>query len=133
MSDATTAQDASLPLVTTTQHTTESEGVGNIAGGLFSKETMMNFLPIVLIFAVFYFFIIRPQIKKQKEQEALVKSSKKGDKVIVGGGIIGKIFKEKEEGTILLEVAKDVHIEVLKSSIVSIMGDKVQSSVDKKK
>jgi preprotein translocase subunit YajC len=93
-------------------------------GGFFSKEALMNFMPIILIFAVFYFFIIRPQMKKQREQVALVQSAKKGDSVIVAGGIIGKIVREKEGDIIILEVAKGVQIEVLKSSIISKVDNK---------
>ena len=113
-------------LTLATAQITEAASVGGIRG-FFSKETIMNFLPIILIFAVFYFFIIRPQIKKQKDQANLVKSSKKGDKVIVAGGIIGKIIKEKKGDIILLEITKNVHIDVLRSSIVTIMDNKIGS------
>jgi preprotein translocase subunit YajC len=101
--------------------------------GFMSKETIMNFLPIILIFAVFYFFIIRPQIKKQKDQETLVKSSKKGDKVIVAGGIIGKIVKEKEADIIIIEIAQGVQIEALRSSIISIVKLDKDVPAEKKK
>jgi preprotein translocase subunit YajC len=112
---------------TTTQATTTEVQVPADAvasGGFFSKEALMNFMPIILIFAVFYFFIIRPQMKKQREQQALVQSAKKGDSVIVAGGIIGKIVREKEGDIIILEVAKGVQIEVLKTSIVSKVDNK---------
>jgi len=115
--------------------TAQAEDISAAEGsqGFFSKETVMNFLPIILIFAVFYFFIIRPQIKKQKDQENLVSSSKKGDKVIVAGGIIGKIVKEKEGDVILIEIAKNVQIEALRSSIVAKFDDKKSLSKPKKK
>ena len=119
-------------LTLTTTQTTEATEAGS-TGGFFSKEAIMNFLPIILIFAVFYFFIIRPQIKKQKDQENLVKSSKKGDKVIVAGGIIGTIIKEKKGDIILLEIAKNVHIDVLRSSIVAIVDNKIIGAESKKK
>ncbi|NRA74210.1 MAG: preprotein translocase subunit YajC [Rickettsiales bacterium] len=119
-------------LTLTTAQTTQPSG-GSGLQNFFSKESIMNFLPIILIFGVFYFFIIRQQIKKQKDQENLVKSSKKGDRVIVAGGIIGKIVKEKEGDIILLEIAKNVHIEVLRSSIVAIVENKKALSKSKKK
>jgi len=119
-------------LTLATEQTTETAEAGGIEG-FFSKEAMMNFLPIILIFAVFYFFIIRPQMKKQRDQANLIKSSKKGDKVIVAGGIIGKIIKEKKGDIILIEITKNVHIEVLKSSIVSIVDNKIIGSEPKKK
>ena len=124
--------DTNQELTLTTTEVIETPNEAGI-GGFFSKEGVMNFLPIVLIFAVFYFFIIRPQIKKQKTQEALIKSSKKGDKVIVAGGIIGKIIKEKEGNIIVLEIAKNVQIEALKSSIISFVGDKKETVEAKKK
>jgi len=117
--------------IATTQATDPSSEV--TTEGFFSKEGIMNFLPIVLIFAVFYFFIIRPQIKKQKAQAELVKSSKKGDRVIVAGGIIGKIVKEKDGDIIVLEIAKNVEIEALKSSIVSQVETKKGMTKSKKK
>ena len=86
-----------------------------------TKDSIMSFVPLVVIFVIFYFFIIRPQMKKQKEQQNLVKSAKKGDMVIAAGGLIGKIAKEKENDIVSLEIAKDIHIDVLKSSIVSII------------
>lgn len=85
------------------------------------KDSVMSFVPLVIIFAIFYFFIIRPQIKKQKEQQNLIKSAQKGDTVIAAGGIIGKIVKEKENDIISLEIAKNTQIDILKSSIISIV------------
>jgi len=86
------------------------------------KDSIMSFVPIVVIFVIFYFFFFRPQIKKKKEQQSLIKSVKKGDTVIAAGGIIGKIIKEKENDIVSLEIAKDIHVDVLKSSIVSIIN-----------
>ncbi|MCH9754182.1 MAG: preprotein translocase subunit YajC [Alphaproteobacteria bacterium] len=93
----------------------------------------MSFVPLILIFAVFYFFVIRPQVKKQKAQQELVQSAKKGDKVIVAGGLIGKIAKEKDGGIVVIEVAKNVTIDALKSSIISIVNDNVVSADNAKK
>lgn len=97
------------------------------------KDTLMSFVPLILIFAVFYFFMIKPQMKKQKDQQSLVKSAKKGDKVVVAGGIIGVIEKEKDEGTIILEIAKNTSIEVLKSSIMNIVNSKGNQNSKKSK
>ena len=87
------------------------------------KDSLMSFAPLLIIFVIFYFFIIRPQVKKQKDQQSLIKSAKKGDKVIAAGGLIGKIVKEKdkESNIIILEIAKDTQVEVLRSSIISIV------------
>lgn len=85
------------------------------------KDSLMSFAPLLIIFVIFYFFIIRPQVRKQKEQQNLIKSAKKGDKVIAAGGLIGKIVKEKENDIVVLEIAKNTQAEVLKSSIISII------------
>lgn len=86
------------------------------------KDTIMSFVPLVLIFAIFYFFVIRPQMKKQKDQKNLISSAKRGDKVVVAGGIIGTIVKEKDADVIIVEVAKNSNIEVLKSTIGNILN-----------
>ncbi len=101
------------------------------------KDTLMSFVPLVLIFVIFYFFIIRPQMKKQKEQQNLIKSAKKGDKVVAAGGIIGTIVKEKNQDIIEIEIAKNSTMEVMKSSILNILNktaekEKVQPKTNKK-
>ena len=83
---------------------------------------IMSFLPLLLIVVVFYFFMIRPQMKRQKETRKFREGLKKGDKVVTTGGIYGKI-SELKETTIVLEVAKDVQIKVDKNGIVKDMSD----------
>ncbi len=75
-----------------------------------------QFLPLVLIIVVFYFFMIRPQIKKQKDQKKYVEELKKGDKVVTSAGIHGKIV-EVGDATILIEVDNNVKIRFDKGSI----------------
>lgn len=82
-------------------------------GGL---GTYGQFLPLVLIIVVFYFFMIRPQIKKQKDQKKYVEELKKGDKVVTSAGIHGKIT-EVGDVTILIEVDNNVKIRFDKSAI----------------
>ena len=101
-----------------------SNQVAQAAEKTSAKDSIMSFVPLIIIFVIFYFFIIRPQMRKQKEQQSLIKSAKKGDKVIAAGGLIGKIVKEKENDIVSLEIAKDTHIDVLKSSIISIINNK---------
>lgn len=88
-----------------------------------SQNSFMSFVPLILIFIIFYIFIIRPQTKKQKEQQELINSIKKGDKVIISGGIIGKITKVIDKDLIEIEIANDTNIKALKSSIISLAGD----------
>ncbi len=82
----------------------------------------MSFLPLLLIIVVFYFFMIRPQVRRQKETRKFRESLQKGDKVVTTGGIYGKIAKI-EETVIHLEIAKDIVIKVDKNGIVKDMSD----------
>ncbi len=86
------------------------------------SNPLMSFLPLVLIIVVFYFFMIRPQMKRQKETRKFREGLAKGDKVVTTGGIYGKIAK-LEETVIQLEIAKDVIIKVDKNGIVKDMSD----------
>ena len=83
---------------------------------------LMTFLPMILIIAVFYFFMIRPQMKKQKEVAAFRNSLAKGDKVVTTGGIYGKII-ELKDNYVLLQIDDNVKIRVDKSALVKDMSD----------
>jgi preprotein translocase subunit YajC len=91
------------------------------AGGA-EANPLMSFLPMILIIVVFYFFMIRPQMKRQKELNAFRNSLAKGDKVVTTGGIYGKIVDIKDN-TILLQVDDNVKIKVDKSAVVKDMTD----------
>jgi preprotein translocase subunit YajC len=80
---------------------------------------LFQFMPLIIIAVLFYFLLIRPQQKKQKEHEKLVAGVKTGDKVVTAGGIHGIVANLKET-TILLKVADNVKIEVDKNSITSV-------------
>lgn len=86
---------------------------------------LMSFLPLLLIVVVFYFFMIRPQMKRQKEVRKFRESLSKGDKVVTTGGIYGKIVEVKET-TIVLEISRDVQIKVDKNGIIKDMSDAPQ-------
>lgn len=103
-----------------------------------------SLVPMVLIFAVFYFFLIRPQEKKRREQEDMVSSVKRGEEVITNSGIYGVIRKINDsDNTVMLEIASGVEIRVLKSCIVDITSRKgvatnpesssTEDSINKKK
>jgi len=79
---------------------------------------------MILIFVVFYFFMIRPQTKKQKELQKQREAMKKGDKVVTAGGIYGEI-KEVQENAFIITVAKDVTIKVNKESVYADASDAV--------
>lgn len=86
------------------------------------SNPIMTFLPLILIIVVFYFFMIRPQMKKQKDLAAFRNSIAKGDKVVTTGGIYGKVI-ELKENTVLLQVDDNVKIRVDKAAIVKDMSD----------
>src|SRR5690554_181281 len=83
---------------------------------------LMSFLPLLLIVVVFYFFMIRPQMKRQKEVRNFRESLAKGDKVVTTGGIYGRVVEVKEI-YVVLEIAKDIQIKVDKNGIVKDMSD----------
>jgi preprotein translocase subunit YajC len=96
--------------------------MGQPAQGAAQPNPIMTFLPLVLVIVVFYFFMIRPQMKKQKEVAAFRNSLAKGDKVVTTGGIYGKIL-EMKDNTVLLQVDDNVKIRVDKAAIVKDMSD----------
>ena len=97
------------------------------AGGSSGLEAM---LPLVLIFIVFYFLLIRPQQKKMKDHKQMLGNIRRGDTVITGGGITGKVTKVENEFEVTVEIAKDVKVKVQRSLIsgVQVKGDPVKGS-----
>lgn len=91
---------------------------GAAAGG--AQSSFTSLIPLVIMFAIFYFLLIRPQQKKAKEHRALLDSLQKGDRVVTAGGIHGKIAAV-EETVVTLEVANGVNIKVNKGHIANIL------------
>ena len=87
------------------------------AGG----NPVMGFLPIILIFIVIYFFMIRPQNKRAKDHADMVAALKKGDKVIGAGGLFGTVSKIVDDHQLEVELAKDVTVSMVKSSVSQVM------------
>ncbi len=89
------------------------------AGGAFA-----SFVPLILIFAIMYFLLIRPQQKKVKEHAAMVEAVRKGDQIITQGGVIGKVSKVMAEGTneVEVEIASGVKVRIIKSTIAQVMN-----------
>lgn len=80
-------------------------------------------LPLILIFVVFYFLLIRPQQKKFKEHQSMVASLRRGDKIVTSGGVVGTITKVDNEADILhVEVATDVVIQVVRGTVASVVN-----------
>ena len=87
-----------------------------------AQNPLMSFLPLILIIVVFYFFMIRPQMKRQKELKNFREGLSKGDKVITTGGIYGRIV-EMDGNTVLVEVDTNVKIRVDKSALLKDPSD----------
>lgn len=90
------------------------------AAGGDMQSSLMSMLPLVLMFVVLYFVMIRPQMKKQKEHRAMIDALAKGDEVVTGGGLLGKVAK-LTESTVSLEVANGVEIQIQRSAVVQIL------------
>ena len=91
--------------------------------GLFdSQGAMLQFLPLVLIFIVFYFLLIRPQQKKQKEHRAMLQALRRGDKVITGGGILGTINRVVNDDEVVVDIADNVRVRVMRSTITTVLS-----------
>jgi len=82
-----------------------------------SSSGFAQFIPLILIFVIFYFFLIRPQQKKIKDHKLMVASLKRGDRVVTAGGIVGEIDKVLDGDKVNLSIADNVIIEVVKSTI----------------
>ncbi len=98
-----------------------SPAYAQAAGGSL-MSSLGGFVPIILIFAIMYFLMIRPQQKKMKDHRNMVAALRKGDQIVTQGGIIGKVTKVKEDGEVEVEIAKDVKVRVLKNTITQVMN-----------
>ena len=89
-----------------------------------------DFIPLILIFAIMYFLLIRPQQKKVKEHQNMVAALRRGDQVVTQGGLIGKVTKVKEENEIEVEVATGVKVRVVQNTIAQV-SSKTEPAKDK--
>lgn len=97
------------------------------SGGL---GALSSFLPLILIFAIMYFLLIRPQQKKMKDHQAMVAALRRGDQVVTAGGLIGKVTKVKEAGEIEIEIATGVKVRVIQATISQVLS-KTEPANDK--
>lgn len=95
-----------------------AQAAGAPAGGLLNSFLV----PMVLVFAIMYFFMIRPQQKKMKEHQTMLGALRKGDQIVTQGGVIGKITKVKDDTEVEVEIASGVKVRVVRSTIVNVMG-----------
>ncbi|HZD26170.1 MAG TPA: preprotein translocase subunit YajC [Alphaproteobacteria bacterium] len=99
-----------------------SPAYAQAAGGGGMGGDLVSFLPLILIFVVFWFFLIRPQQKRMKEHRELVSSLRRGDQVVTGGGLIGKVTKVIDDNTLQVELAENVRVRVVRSTITEVLG-----------
>jgi preprotein translocase subunit YajC len=85
-----------------------------------AESSLLSLLPLVLMFVVLYFIMIRPQMKRQKEHKAMVEAIGKGDEVIIGGGVLGRVAKVGES-YLHVEVANGVELQVQRASVVQVL------------
>ncbi len=85
-----------------------------------SPSGLMSFLPLIVIFAVFYFMLIRPQMKRSKEHKQLVSQLSKGDEVITNGGLLGKIT-DVSDSFVTLELADNLQIKLQRQAVANVM------------
>ena len=81
---------------------------------------LASFIPLILIFLIFYFLLIRPQQKKQKEHKVLLDSIQRGDEILSSGGILGKVIKVDND-KLTVEIAKGVNVSVIRSTVADVI------------
>ncbi len=83
-------------------------------------ESFAQFIPLILIFVIMYFLLIRPQQKKVKEHQAMVAALRRGDEVVTQGGLIGKITKVKDDTEVEVELAEGTKVRVVRATIAQV-------------
>lgn len=98
--------------------TAYAQAAGASAGG---QDMLTSFLPLILIFVVFYFLLIRPQQKRQKQHKEMLGQLRRGDKVVTSGGILGTVNKVVSDTEVVLEIAEGVKVRVVRATIQEII------------
>ena len=86
-----------------------------------NTQGFAQFIPLILIFIIFYFFLIRPQQKRVKDHKAMVESLKRGDEVITSGGIIGVVDRVMEDDRIEVTIGENTKVQIIRSTITSLL------------
>jgi preprotein translocase subunit YajC len=98
-----------------------------------SAGGMVQLLPLVLIFVVFYFFLIRPQQQRAKQHKTTLESLRRGDRVVTGGGIIGTVAKVVSDTEVTVDIAENVRVRVLRSTITQVLAKTEPAGKSKEK
>ena len=85
-------------------------------------EALGQFIPLILIFAIMYFLLIRPQQKKLRDHQAMVAALRRGDQVVTQGGLIGKVSKVKDDNEVEVELGEGVKVRVVRSTIAQVLN-----------
>ncbi|AGI67796.1 membrane protein associated with general secretory pathway [Octadecabacter antarcticus 307] len=85
-------------------------------------DSIGQFIPLILIFAIMYFLLIRPQQKKLKDHQSMVAALRRGDQVVTAGGLIGKVSKIKDDAEVEVELAEGVKVRVVRSTIGQVIN-----------
>tara|TARA_B110000196_G_C20529324_1_gene379253 strand:- start:190 stop:474 length:285 start_codon:yes stop_codon:yes gene_type:complete len=88
-----------------------------------SGSGIAQFIPLILIFVIFYFFLIRPQQKKIKDHKLMVSQLKRGDQIVTAGGIIGKIEKVSDDDKIELSISENVTVTIIRSTVQNLLNN----------
>ena len=83
-------------------------------------DFLMQIMPLVLLFGIFYFLLIRPQQQRVKKHQLMVENVRRGDTVVTAGGVVGKVNKVKDDGEVLVEIADNVQVRVVKSTLSDV-------------
>lgn len=95
------------------------DAMAQAAGGA-QQGGLMGFLPLVILFVAFYFFLIRPQMKRQREHQKLVQGLQKGDEVVTSGGLLGRV-SELADTYLKVEVAKGMEVKIQRSAVSTVL------------
>lgn len=90
--------------------------------GMFDQNALIQFLPLILIFVVFYFLLIRPQQRKAKDHKTMLDALRRGDRIVTGGGIVGTVVRVDNPEEATVEIADGVRVRVLRSTISSVLA-----------
>jgi len=89
---------------------------------MFDQNALIQFLPLILIFVVFYFLLIRPQQRKAKDHKTMLDALRRGDRIVTGGGIVGTVVRVDNPEEATVEIADGVRVRVLRSTISSVLA-----------
>jgi preprotein translocase subunit YajC len=110
-----------------------TEAYAQTGGGVGTTDMLVNFAPLVIIFAIMYFMLLRPQQRRAAEHKAMIKNVRRGDTVISNGGIIGRVTKVIDDNELEAEIADNVRVRILRSMIADVRakGEPVKADAAK--